>query len=189
MNIKEAIQNRRSIGKVKPDAVDTKLIEELLEAATWAPNHKKTEPWRFFVMTGEGRNVLGQAYADIAYEGQDDELVGEQLDQFRAKHAQKAFRSPVVIAIAATPTANAAWIEEMAAAHAAVQNMLLTAHSLGLGAVWRTGDPTYHDKMSAAFGLNEGEQFVGFVYVGYPDMDQPLAKRVSFADKTVWLDA
>ncbi|WP_442600996.1 nitroreductase family protein [Paenibacillus sp. KN14-4R] len=189
MNIKEAIQNRRSIGKVKPDAVDPKLIEEMLEAATWAPNHKKTEPWRFFVMTGEGRNVLGQAYADIALEGQDDELAGELLEQFRSKHAQKAFRSPVIIGIAATPSPDATWIEEMAAAHAAVQNMLLTAHALGLGAVWRTGDPTYHEKMSAAFGLNAGEQMVGFVYVGYPDMDQPQGKRVSFQDKTVWLNS
>ena len=46
MNVKEAIRDRRSIGKVKQDSVDKSLIEEILEAGVWAPNHCHTEPWR-----------------------------------------------------------------------------------------------------------------------------------------------
>ena len=61
MNVSEAIRTRRSLGKVKPDAVPQELIEQIVEAGTWAPNHKLTEPWKFFVMQGEGRDVLGNA--------------------------------------------------------------------------------------------------------------------------------
>ena len=60
MELKEAIRNRRSIGKVKQDSVDKALIEEILEAGTWAPNHCHTEPWRFWVMTGEGRGLRSE---------------------------------------------------------------------------------------------------------------------------------
>lgn len=49
MDLFEAIRSRRSIGKVKPDPVERHLIERIIEAGTWAPNHKNTEPWRFFV--------------------------------------------------------------------------------------------------------------------------------------------
>src|SRR5665647_40126 len=68
MNIWEAIRERRTIGRVKQNPIAREQIELLLEAAAWAPSHHTTEPWRFFVMTGEGRAVLGQAYADIAVE-------------------------------------------------------------------------------------------------------------------------
>lgn len=188
MDAIETIRNRRSVGKVKPDAIDKKLIEELLESAVWAPNHYHTEPWRFFVMSGEGRKVLGSAYAEIAEESA-EALSEEELALLRSKQEQKAFRSPVVIAVAVSPAPGKPWIEEIAAVHAAVQNMLLTAHALGLGAIWRTGEPTYHHKMQKAFGLNGHDQLVGFIYVGYPDMALPKGKRTQFQHKTEWLDA
>ena len=52
-----AILNRRSMGlsRLKPDPVDHALIEQMLEAANWAPSHGDTEPWRFTVFAGEGR--------------------------------------------------------------------------------------------------------------------------------------
>ncbi|WP_314586440.1 nitroreductase [Paenibacillus terrigena] len=183
-----AIQHRRSIGKVKQDAVPQEQIERLLEAATWAPNHRHTEPWKFFVMEGEGRRVLGRAYADIAL-SQVSGLSAEEEAEQRSNHEKKAFRSPIVIAVAVSPAedANVTEIEEYAAVHAAVQNMLLAAHALGLGAVWRTGDPMYHPIMQEAFGLSGREQLVGMIYVGYPDMEAPESKRIPAAEKTVWL--
>ncbi|MDQ3044099.1 MAG: nitroreductase family protein, partial [Chloroflexota bacterium] len=47
-----AIRERRSIGKVGPERPPRELIEQVLEAATWAPNHRLTEPWRFIVIAG-----------------------------------------------------------------------------------------------------------------------------------------
>ncbi|MDU0205090.1 nitroreductase family protein [Paenibacillus sp. MAH-36] len=190
MELKEAIRNRRSIGKVKQDPVDKALIEEILEAGTWAPNHCHTEPWRFWVMTGEGRGLLGKGYAEVAASEADPALTEEELAVLKGAQMKKAFRAPVVIAVAVTPSAQAVVpeIEEYAAAHAAVQNMLLTAHSLGLGAIWRTGAPTYHAKMREAFGLGAKEELVGFIYLGYPDMaPPPKAARTPFEQKTLWV--
>ncbi|RED61733.1 nitroreductase family protein [Cohnella lupini] len=188
--LEEIIRGRRSIGKVKSDPVPKEVVESLIEAAVWAPNHFGTEPWKFVVMTGEGRRVLGQAYADIAAEtiqGLSEEELALRLE----KEVAKAFRSPVVIAAVCVPSseprANPA--EELAAAHAAVQNLLLMAHASGLGAVWRTGDPAYHTKMKEALGFAGSEQVVGLIFIGYPDMPSPVGKRTPGTEKTVWLES
>jgi nitroreductase len=189
MSVGEAIRQRRSIGRVKQDPIAKELIEQLLEAANWAPSHHATEPWRFFVMTGTGRDVLGQAYADIAVDAaQAKGVVSEELEAIRHKNKSKALRAPLVIAIAVSPSSEIGVnrMEEFAAAHSAAQNMLLTAHALGLGAIWRSGDPMYHPRMKHAFGLSEFEELIGLIYVGYPDM-QPTGKREPAAAKTVWI--
>ena len=59
MDVFEAIHNRHSQGKVKPDPLPRELIEKLLDAAVQAPNHYKVRPWRFVVLTGEGREQIG----------------------------------------------------------------------------------------------------------------------------------
>jgi nitroreductase len=139
-------------------------------------------------MTGSGRQVLGDAYADIATE-QYAEKPAHELETMRQKQAAKAFRAPVVIAVAVSPSPapGVNRMEEFAAVHSAVQNMLLAAHGMGLGAIWRTGDPSYHPRMKQAFGLSEAEHVVGLVYVGYPDTLQQPGKREPYAAKTVWI--
>lgn len=191
MTLYEAIRERRSIGRVKSDPVEREQIEQILEAGNWAPSHMHTEPWRFYVMTGAGRQVLADAYADIAAENAGS-LSIEQLEELRSKQGAKAFRAPLVIAVAVSPSAapGVIRIEEFAAAHSAVQNMLLTVHALGLGAIWRSGEPMYHPRMKRAFGLQEGEELVALLYIGYPDMTLPAANRKTpVHDKTVWITA
>ncbi|MGO4887351.1 nitroreductase [Anaerobacillus sp. MEB173] len=189
MDVFEAIRQRRSIGKVKPDPIEKEKIEKLLEAATWAPNHFHTEPWKFFVLTGEGRRPLGRTLAAIAKESMDDPSTTENQAKLK-KAEEKPFRAPVVIAVAVIPSDNPKVIniEEVGAVNAAIQNMLLAAHALGLGAIWRTGKPTYHSKMKQLFGLREQDEVLGFIYLGYPDMSPLKGKRVSFTEKTKWIE-
>lgn len=188
MNVEEAIRTRRSIGKVKQDPVPRELLERVIEAAVWAPNHHRTEPWRFVVLTGEGRRRLGRAYAAIA--GEKLDAADAQREQQLAREAAKALRAPVVIAVACSPSAEEPKVlpaEELAAVHAAVQNMLLAAHACGLGAIWRSGAPAYHPAMKRALGFTETDEVVGLIYVGYPDMTPPPAHRSPGADRTAWL--
>jgi nitroreductase len=56
-----AIKTRRSVKEYLPTEIPREWIEELLDAAHWAPNHKLTHPWRFHVFTGEGRERLVSA--------------------------------------------------------------------------------------------------------------------------------
>ncbi|MVP01108.1 nitroreductase family protein [Paenibacillus lutrae] len=187
MTLAEAIRARRSIGKVQDTPVDKNIIETILEAGNWAPSHHCTEPWRFFVMTGHGRKVLAEAYADIACEGSD--AAGDELEALRAKQGLKAYRAPLIIAVAVTPSeaANVNRREELAAAHAAIQNMLLAAHASGLASIWRSGDPMYHPRMKSAFGLGDESEMVALIYLGYPVNPVHPGKRGSFEDKTVWI--
>ncbi|WP_338472555.1 nitroreductase [Niallia sp. XMNu-256] len=189
MDIFEAIFNRRTVGKVKPDPIEKEKIEKLLEAAIWAPNHYHTEPWKFFVLTGEGRRSLGRALAEIAKENMDDPETKENQEKLK-REEEKPFRAPVIITVAVTPSDNpkVIEIEEVGAVSAAIQNMLLAAHALGLGAIWRTGKPTYHSKMKQLFGLREQDEVLGFIYIGYPDMPQREGKRISFEEKTKWIE-
>lgn len=191
LNIAQSIHDRRSIGRVKGDPVPKEMIHQLLDAAVWAPNHCRTEPWRFVVMTGEGRNVLGRAYTTIASEKIKELEAAEALEVLK-KEENKAFRAPLVIAVSVSPSTDpkVERIEEFAAVHAAIQNMLLTAHSLGLASVWRSGDPMYHPVMKRAFELSDSDELVGLLYIGFPldNMPEIRIPEPSYVDKTRWLE-
>ena len=94
MDIFEAINTRHSVSKVKADALPRDVIEKLLDAGNRAPNHYKVRPWRFFVLTGNGRNKLGDVMAASQQDRQPD-LPPEGLDKTRAL----PLRAPVVIAV------------------------------------------------------------------------------------------
>jgi nitroreductase len=188
LELEEAIQSRRSVGRVKQDPVSKELIERILESAVHAPNHKITEPWRFHVFTGKGRGELARARAETARlqaesEGEDEEMAAGRISRER----KKAFRAPVVIAvISAAGRDEVETLENYAACAAAVQNMQLTAHALGLASMWRTGAMAYHDYMREFFGLGEGDTIVAYLYIGYPDMGERPRRRQPAREKTIW---
>jgi nitroreductase len=183
VDVLEAIRTRRSFGLVKDEPVPDDTIEQILEAGTWAPSHYQTEPWRFFVMTGEGRKQLGDVLLKISRNN------GEADSKKLEKIQEKPFRAPVIIAVAVEPSANpkAIDIEEYGAVFACIQNMLLAAHSLGLAAFWRTGKPTYDPLMKQFFGVSQKGEVLGFLYFGYPLRSQPEGKRKPFAPVTKWI--
>ncbi len=189
MDVLKAIHTRRSVGRVKPEPLPPKAdIAAMLEAATWAPNHFLTQPWRFWVLTGEARERLGEAMAEAVREqlaSQGETASPERLEAER----KKALRAPVLIAVAAVPAQRPGVVptEELCATAAAIQNMLLVAHARGLGAMWRTGMYAYHPRVKAFFGLPEEAYLVGFVYVGYPVELPDAPPRTAYTEHTTWL--
>ena len=79
-------------------------------------------------------------------------------------------------------------IEDICATAAAVQNMLLAAHGLGLAAMWRTGTSATDPAIKQFFGWEADQHLLGFVYIGYPLHEAALRERPSFEDRTVWMD-
>lgn len=185
MEVLEAIHTRHSVAQVKPDPVPHELIEKILSAAVQAPNHYRVRPWRFVVMTGAGREKLGEAMAQ-ATKASKPEAAEEELQKDRAK----PLRAPVVIAVAVDKPGltKAKEIENICATAAAVQNMLLAAHALGLGAMWRTGPSAADPAIKQFFGWEADQHLIGFVYLGYPQHDSTPPVRASFEDRTVWLE-
>ena len=185
MDIIEAIYSRMSAGKMRPDPVPPELIKKLLDAAVQAPNHYKVRPWRFVVITGSGRNRLGSLMADILLQKFPD-MKSEALDKERAK----PLRSPVIIAVGVEkPTEpKVLEIENICAAAAACQNILLAAHALGLGVHWRTGDAARDPQVKKFLGFLEGQYLIAFLYIGYSEVVMEPQPRLGYEDRTIWME-
>jgi nitroreductase len=185
MELFDAIHNRHSQGKVKQDPLPRETIEKLLSAAVQAPNHYKVRPWRFVVLTGEGRNKLGDVMA-ASHSDRKPDLPQEVFDKTRGL----PLRAPVVIAVGVDKPSEekVLEIENISAASAACQNILLAAQALGLGAKWRTGEWARDAKVKEFLGLSADQHIVAFIYIGYPEFTAEHEPRPSFEDRTVWME-
>ena len=185
MEIFDAIHGRQTISKVKQDAVPRDMVEKLLSAGAQAPNHHKVRPWRFVVLTGDGRKKLGDVMA-ASFLDRNPATPPEGLDKPRAL----PLRAPVVIVVGADKPADAKIIEmeNIAAASAAAQNILLAAHALGLGAIWRTGEWARDAKVKEFLGFAADRHIIGFIYVGYPDVLPEPYVRLGFEDRVTWVE-
>lgn len=188
-----ALESRRSMARVKPDLPTRELVETVIAAAAWAPNHFKTEPWRFAVVSGQARMALGAVMEESlrVARRQRDADEGDPLATALAleKERKKPLRAPVVIAVAAVPSPEPKVVEaeELAAVAAGVQNMLLAAEALGLGAMWRTGKPAYDSRVKKFLGFPESAHIVAFVYLGYPDLPPQPPRARSVAQHIRWI--
>jgi nitroreductase len=185
MDVFEAIYNRYSQGKVKSDLVPRQLIEKLLEAAVQAPNHYKVRPWRFVVLTGEGLKRLGDVLAD-SQQQRHPEFPSEVFDKCRTI----PLRAPVVIAVGVDKPGEpkVLEIENICAAAAATQNLLLAAHAMGLGAKWRTSEWARDPMVKEFLGFEQDQHVIGFIYLGYPEFIAEPTSRPSFEDRTEWIE-
>jgi len=185
MDVFEAIHNRHSQKKVKADSVPREMIEKLLDAAAQAPNHYKVRPWRFVVLTGNARERLGIVMSISLRERQPD-FPQEAFDKAQTTPLQ----APVVIAVGVEKPSEpkVLEIENVCAAAAATENLLLAAYALGLGAKWRTGEWARDAKVKEFLGFEPDQHLVGLIYVGYPEFIVEQPPRPSFEDRTVWLE-
>jgi nitroreductase len=189
MDVIDAIVGRRSLGRMRADAPSRDVVEKVLAAAVHAPNHHNTQPWRFYVLNGKAREDLGNELAE-ALRQRMPELEPAKLQGLMLAERAKPMRSPVLIVVGVAPEKEDAMQmrEDLQATSAAIQNMLLAATSMGLAAIWRTGDGAYDDHVKAYFGLRPQDQIAGIVYLGYADDSlPPIAPRErEFAGKTEW---
>lgn len=179
----ETIVSRSSTKKFSDEAVSRDDIEAVLTAAVRAPDHGMLAPWRFIVLQGESRAILGSAMS-AALRSRMPEADAETLD----REASKAWRSPVLIVVVAEPKAHpkVPEVEQLVAVGAAIQNLWLAAHSMGYGAAWKTGSHAYDSGVKNALGLRPEDHVIGFVHVGRPTSKAPV-RPADFAAQTQWL--
>lgn len=188
----ETIRERRSyaLPQLSPEPIDLAAVEVMLEAANWAPNHGKTEPWRFTVFAGEGRQGLSAAFGE-AYR----QLTPSASYTAAAEQAQRdrAFAAPVWISLGMQPGLNDRGLprmpewEEMIAVGCAVQNAQLAATAQGLGCKWTSGSVVTHPHVMQFIGLEAPARLLGFLYVGAPAGAKPAGNRRTLADKVRWV--
>lgn len=181
-----AIASRRSFGlkELAPEPIDLALVEQLLDAANWAPSHGKTEPWRFVVYSGEARRVVGEAFG-AAFRL----LNPEQPAGGPGEHAQRerVWQAPVWIALGMCPDPKMPEWEELIAFGSAVQNLHLMAGALGLAGKWTSGACALHPHVAEVVGFAPATRLLGFFYVGRPAGPWPEGRRRALAAKVRWL--
>jgi nitroreductase len=175
------IQTRRSIfpSQYTGEAIPSADLLKILESARWAPNHRKTEPWRYKVLQGSAIKDLGVFMCD-----QFVESTGKPISIKLKKLQEKLEASSAMILIFKHRDEKESvpeW-EETAAVSMSVQNMWLTTHDLGHGCYWSS--PKAFADMSKFKRIQVGkrEEFLGFFYLGTYDsemvMDLPERKKV-----------
>ena len=172
MELLEGIGSRTSPLKLTAPGPSAAHIEQIIRAGTRAPDHGRLRPWRFAVFEGAARERLGDAMANCL-RARIPNSPQEHLDAER----NKALRAPTVIAVGAKISkGKIPEIEQVGAVNAAVQNMLLAAHALGYGAMWKTGAAAYDPGVKAMLGLAPEDHIVALVYLGTVLTPGPLVE-------------
>jgi len=187
MSILEVLKERRAIRNYEDKPVGKEKIEQLLEAATFAPNDRLREPWNFYVIQGEAMTryeAMAEAYLQERFPTK-PHLVESSL--------KVVTTTPVAIVVTADqiPDKPDDSEDNIFAVCCAIHSMWLAAKELGLGFVWRTrGVGLVHDdRMLNFIGSPENEKVIGTVFIGYPEEGREVlpTKRTSYEEKTTWL--
>lgn len=176
------IRRRRTSLLVDPTRpVPAQLVGELINLAACAPNHHRSWPWRFAVLTGEARRRLGDLVA--AY-GASTGVPEAKVAKARTKY----LRAPVVVLIGMrSDDRPVRRREDRDAVAAAVENLLLAATAAGLASHWATGDWMADGAVKALAGLDPPDELVALVYLGWPSGTIPPVERPH--PPTAWLDS
>jgi nitroreductase len=180
------IRSRRSVfvdqyvpGKKIPD----EIVLQLLENANWAPTHKRTEPWRFVVFSGDGLKKFADFQAALYKK--------TSGNNFKLSKFEKLSTTPLscshIIAVGMKRNTAVPEIEEIEAVACSIQNLYLSATAYGLGGYFSTGGVTYIDEAKSFFGLNEDDKLLGFFYLGYVQTPSPAGARQPVAEKIIWI--
>ena len=184
LSVYHAIYGRRSAWKFKEEPVDPMAIERMLDAAIWAPNHRLTEPWRFFVLE-HGSHERNRA-AELASEFQ----LERTGDQGRADAArQKVLDPPVVIYAYTVPGPDDETTKEnYASVCIAAHNISLAGVAEGLAVTWETGGVMRHPGLRELLGADESWQMTAMLLVGHPG-EHPASRRRPVSGFVRWFEA
>jgi nitroreductase len=175
------LAGRRSIYSFAPTPLDEAVIRTALDMAVLAPNHRLTRPWRFAVFLGDARLRLGDALAAAAC------AAGSSPERAR----RIASTSPALICVGVAPQLDRPKIverEEALSVAAAMQNLLLALHALGVGSLWTTGKNADTAEVKELLGWRgRDDHVIGIVLAGYPAPDNRLISRpIDHSAFTTW---
>jgi nitroreductase len=167
----EILRTRRTVGVFRPHVPPWDTVRQALELACWAPNHRKTEPWRFYAVGPETARAIAELNAA---------LISEKKGAAEAATKRKQWSAvPGWLAVTCVRSADLFLHEEdYAACCCAVQNLMLALWSDGIGTKWSTGDVTRHPEYFRLLGVDpERERSVGLIWYGYPTVSPEQTRR------------
>ncbi|PQB03461.1 nitroreductase family protein [Aureitalea marina] len=173
----DLIRNRRAIypAQYNDEIITREELKVILEAANWAPTHRRTEPWRFHIFHSEDSRRRLADFLVSTY----DRITDQPKEIKRKKIGEKPLQAGAILAICFQRDAEERvpeW-EEIAATAMSVQNIWLQAHSMGIGGYWSS--PALKDHIGDHIVLSSGENCLGFFYLGHYDGELPEGARHS----------
>ena len=194
------LKSRRSIRRYLTDTVQDDVLHKLLEAAIWAPSAHNKQPWRFAVLQDACQkenlaNAMGNKLRfDRTNDGDDTEIIERDVSKSR----KLIEGSPIVIVVCLSMSdmdvyidehrSNAEFLMAVQSTAMAVQNLLLAAHAIGLGACWRCAPLFCAETVIDTLKLPQNWHPQALVTLGYPDEDgKTTSSRLSLSEVTKWL--
>lgn len=164
--VHDVICSRRTINAFRAELPDgwNAALRRAVEAATFAPNHKRTEPWRFHLLGPQAIRRVCELNAELVTAKKGAEAGAKKLDRWLAMPGWL-----VVTCARSEPSMDVpAGIarEDYAACCCAVQNLCLSLHAEGIGTKWTTGPVNFDKRFSEAAGLSDAEYVVGTIWFG-----------------------
>ena len=144
-DVLKAIKTRRSVRRYTDAPVSREQIETILEAGRFAPSGKNTQPWRFVVVESEAKR------SELATLFPQQGLVAA---------------TPVTLAVLLNRGAGYDALKDVQGIGAAIENILLAVHSLGLGACWM--GKTCDKEIERFLGARESEELMALITIGHP---------------------
>lgn len=179
MELYEAITQRRSIRKFKPDPVPQDVVHRIMEMALWAPSGMNRQNWFFLVMTGERKaamvEIIGKSYRYVQPVLEEVFADKPGAIKFTKQFFERLGGAPVIVFAYYTATGEKEETSIQSVA-AAIQNLLLAAHAEGLGACWMTGPLHVAEEINDFLEIRD-KTLAAVVPIGYPDETPPAPKR------------
>jgi len=196
----DLIKERRSIRNYSPRKVAFTLVREVLEAARWAPSAHNAQPWRFVVLTDSGlKKDLAKGMASAWVADMKKDGTSAKVRKNRAKASIEQFtRAPVLIVACLTMNNMAKYADErrqrcerdlaVQSLGAALQNILLVAHTKGLGARWFCAPAFCKETVRKILKVPVDVESQALIALGYP-AEKPKGPSRKPLERYAYFDA
>jgi nitroreductase len=188
MELLQAIKDRRSIRKFKPEPVERELLASIIKNALWAPSAMNIQPWKFFVAEGASRTKLIEI-SNKAIEQLDkrmQSLFGEKMRSLVRGYFKDLGGAPsIVVVVTAKQEEETCWLGSLESAAAAIQNFCLLAHEAGLSTCWMSAQFWVEKEILEYLGVADDYRLAALIPTGYADQTPPIPPRKH--EDIIWL--
>jgi nitroreductase len=176
------LTQRQSMPQLVMPAPEGEHLEVILKAGMRVPDHGGLQPWRFTLVEHDGLHKLADIFVDAFKQSGAEQA---KLD----KAAKMPFRAPLIIIVSSRfqDHPKVPKSEQLIAAACSVQAMQMAAFALGYGAMWRTGELAYNDKVKRALNISLDNEIVGFLYIGTPARQLPVKAEKPYTEFVSYL--
>jgi len=177
MSIENILLSRRSVYQFKSDILPEETIKKCINAAIWAPNHKLTQPWFFWSIQSQSKQLLGQIYAELRATKRASNQP-EHYSFYYESALKKFSKIPNIVLVGQRKVKDSFQSkEDYAACSCAIQNFSLMAWEMGIGVQWSTGPIIQDKRVFEMIGETpEKMEIIGALYIGKPETI-PKSKR------------